>query len=646
MSTLLTWLDADQVQKALPRYCLAMRQWLGGRRETRGENKRLISDVMRLVATETAIAGWDIKTLDQFVLLGFSMVTDEIQHAPASGSDTGSFFEELRERAQLLCNIAATHPDVPATTKGRLCGLWVHTQLEPKVEVTDLERFASAASTALEPIGIPEQARIDHVKAQLILRFSRPLARDQAASGPRLQQITEWCEDLVHKPELHQLVKGAARTLGVDLPEAVSPPRTSSPHRVDVPPTIMVIPTGFSDTELATARDTILIQLLAHASLADSHLSDETKNQVDVLMPDTPSARLQSTFYFAAGDLWKGYWTTGSLKLLQTVRDIARFLYSLASLQSVQDHRQSNNLHLRVASQLPDLLLTCEIPDLIIDASRLFPKENCRLTELALNESIVEAFAGICRRLETDGDTAEREDLLREYRTSLQTVHNEYEKNARAMPASAWIEKARSDEQNAWESLFPHGVEPLPLAGTILVDRDFKTVINRGDHEETYEFARMNHDRIETLLRNRLKIHLGTEDVMMPVGTITVSRARARRQDNPQYIQGKKALKENDYGRAAQFFGQLSEWLDGKAREIASDYCAYSLAKAEQQVNARVYLNRLCDSGYSYASAYWNLACCLASNQMDQQLEALARGLDIAPHTRLLQGAVYLLSSA
>jgi hypothetical protein len=60
------------------------------------------------------------------------------------------------------------------------------------------------------------------------------------------------------------------------------------------------------------------------------------------------------------------------------------------------------------------------------------------------------------------------------------------------------------------------------------------------------------------------------------------------------------------------------------------------------QMPARVHLNKLCSSGFTYSSAYWNLACCQLSNQMDQQLDALAKGLEVAPHPRLLEAAIYL----
>jgi hypothetical protein len=143
------------------------------------------------------------------------------------------------------------------------------------------------------------------------------------------------------------------------------------------------------------------------------------------------------------------------------------------------------------------------------------------------------------------------------------------------------------------------------------------------------------------MLERRLDVRLGLEHVVEPEGIIydTLNKKGAL---NPLFADARRIMRDGNYPRAATLFENLSRRLTGKFQKIARDYQAYCLAKQNLQMPAQLPLEDVCQDEYGFASAYWNLACCMLAQDMDQQLEVISRGLQAAPHPRLLNAAVYL----
>ena len=176
----------------------------------------------------------------------------------------------------------------------------------------------------------------------------------------------------------------------------------------------------------------------------------------------------------------------------------------------------------------------------------------------------------------------------------------------------------------------------------ILKDPDFQNVINRGATEETYKFVCVNKQRIQEILERRLDVRLGLEYVMEPKLLIYDPKSRERGTLDPAFVAAKETLDAGDFGRAATLFDRMAPRLQGVSRNIVRDYQAYALAKDKKQMPARLELDQICGEEFYSPSAYWNLACCQLSEDMEQRLETFVAGLKHAPHPRLLDGAVYL----
>jgi hypothetical protein len=156
-----------------------------------------------------------------------------------------------------------------------------------------------------------------------------------------------------------------------------------------------------------------------------------------------------------------------------------------------------------------------------------------------------------------------------------------------------------------------------------------------------YQFAVSKEDDILRLLESRLDVKLGLEHVVEPEGLIYDALNR-KGSLHPLFAEAKRVLREKNYARAATLFDNLSRRVQGVFQKTARDYHAYALAKQGLQMSAQLPLEDICQDGYKFASAYWNLACCMLAQDMDQQLEVVTRGLKTAPHPRLLNAAVYL----
>ncbi|MGH8544642.1 MAG: NYN domain-containing protein [Gammaproteobacteria bacterium] len=238
--------------------------------------------------------------------------------------------------------------------------------------------------------------------------------------------------------------------------------------------------------------------------------------------------------------------------------------------------------------------------------------------------------------MDADGDKEGRDFLLRDNGEALKRIHEEYCRRASRGPSD--------EELRAWDYLTgKQEVQPAEaLLPSILGDRSFRDVIRRGSHEGTYQFVSTRLEEIQEMLKRRLDVRLSPDHVMLPEEKVYNQRSAQRGQLDPRFVEAREFLKSGDYGKASVLFDRLADRVEGIARDICRNFQAYALAKQDEPLQARRYLFDLSKAGFRYPSAHWNLACCLLAEQMGMQLDALAKGLDCAPHPRLLEGAVYL----
>jgi hypothetical protein len=398
---------------------------------------------------------------------------------------------------------------------------------------------------------------------------------------------------------------------------------------------------------LENRRQNILFDLPAYASERDNVLNPTTLRQAQQLSPNASADAIKTLLYFTANDLWKGFWTRGDRALLTMASDFALFVHS-HNVALVEKHEEidrqelSNSLHLWMGTQFARKIQTCTLPDLAAEAAQLCQILLIRRQELWIRRAIIEACAGECKALDNEKDSEARERFIKENWSDLCEIHKEYLRKA------AVGRGAHQDDEVAWKYLSefaPKRGRPSPES--IRDDPDFQRVINRGATEDVYQFAVSRNDEIQRSLERRLDIRLGLEHVIEPEGII-YDTANRKGTLLPAFAEARKALHDDEFSRAATLFENLSRRLQGKFQKIAKDYQAYSLARQGLQMPAQLPLEDVCDDSgasrdhFTFSSAYWNLACCMLSQDMDQQLEVLVRGLKAAPDPLLLRGAVYL----
>ena len=280
---------------------------------------------------------------------------------------------------------------------------------------------------------------------------------------------------------------------------------------------------------------------------------------------------------------------------------------------------------------------TCTLNELITDAGRLCDVTKTRRNDLWIRQAVIEACAW---RVQGPGSRESADTLntfIGENWKDLCEIHADYRRRVEETGRDP-----RQDEELAWDYLCSlHPDRELPRDNSIRNDPDFQRVINRGATEDTYQFAVSRNDDIQRILEKRLGVLIGLDHVIEPKGEIYDPIAKANTL-HAGFADAVAVLHDGNFGRAAQLFEKLSGKVQGVFQQIARDYQAYALAKQGLRMPAQLPLEDICQDDYRFASGYWNLACCLLSQDMDQQLETLVRGLKIVPDPRLLRGAVLL----
>jgi tetratricopeptide (TPR) repeat protein len=177
---------------------------------------------------------------------------------------------------------------------------------------------------------------------------------------------------------------------------------------------------------------------------------------------------------------------------------------------------------------------------------------------------------------------------------------------------------------------------------SISEDTAFLDLIRNGSYRDIYQYAEDHLEEIKGILRERLQAQLGCEHTLKPEGSVYVSTAFKKRKTDDFFIEGKSALHLGDYRNAVSSFEKSAQRAGSLYRDIANNHRAYALAKLGEPLQARMILSPLCNRGFVFPSAYWNLACCMPAAQKPEQLAILVQGLNNAPHPATLHGAVSL----
>ncbi len=377
---------------------------------------------------------------------------------------------------------------------------------------------------------------------------------------------------------------------------------------------------------------------------------------------------LGGAFFLVALDRWESYCRDGDEAALALVHRlaVARCAAEGGARVAGREKARANALHLWMLAHLPTMIRTCDLAAILDDAASLGTAFGCPVDRQRLAARVVEAHAGVARALERAGDGEGRALLLEENGRALARIHEEY-----ARHRTAAGQRPDADEREAWAYLradwtpSPGRVQLTPEAGgerrrderqrpmAIRDDPHFHEMLRRGDPDNVVEFVRGRLEEMRNLLQRRLDVRLSAEDVIAPVGEV-YRRASGRRERgvrpggaerHPAFARALQALADGNYERAASAFGQLADQLpdaDRNSRDICRHYQAFALAKGGELLQARKYLRDLVDRDFPYAAAYWNLACCYPLEHPEQQVAALALGLERQPHPRLLHGAVAL----
>jgi len=177
---------------------------------------------------------------------------------------------------------------------------------------------------------------------------------------------------------------------------------------------------------------------------------------------------------------------------------------------------------------------------------------------------------------------------------------------------------------------------------TISEDPAFRNVLREGSWKANYKFVGGRLEEIKGILRERLHVKLGHENMMMPECSVYRGNSSERLGREGLFDKGRVALRRAEYRQAAECFEASAQKVACINQDIANNYRAYALARLGEPLRARMILSPLCKRQFPFSSAYWNLACCMSNEQTTEQLAVLASGLYKAPHPRLLHGAIHL----
>jgi hypothetical protein len=636
-------LDAAAIMASLPQqyFDLTKRSTAyKGKERERDTYRELLKELAQCIARKVDVSVWPADFVSRFLLMSCAFGRSAVLESRAKPGVTDAERSLLIRYADWTCSIAAnSQADVQARL--RVCGLWAMAQLTDR-HVEDPEKLLMRGLDALAPVmgGLAADALADQLKTQLVIVIAGRIDHYQPADAT-VDVARSWCAHLLTVPEIRRLIIGtrAASSLGVEVPAlttAPSPPVRQEHAPVPIePPRIWPVPPLLAGDTLKGELEHCLIQLIA---LSEPALSRKTSEAILELTPDSSPVEFGRLFYVAGRELWKSYWSFGSSSDLVVAERLSVFLLSAHSAADERD--RSNTLHLWMNTQLPLLIRTCDLDELVEDSERLSRFINAGPSHLRVLQAIIEAHAGYLRSSPAS-DTAEVVSFLSERRDELKRIHEQYRRAAGA--------GASEEELQAWDAMFP--AEP-PTASPEVVgnvvtespapaqDNTLRDVVRHGRHEGTLLYIKDHEESLRARLADRLKAKLSPEHLMYPEGSVyTPGRTK---QLNPRFADGVEALKTGDFQRASIVFQKLVAQLPDRPRDIARSYEAFALAKNGDLLAARMVLQPLTKAAFSYPSAHWNLACCVQPEQMDQRLEILAAALNHAPHMRILHGAVSL----
>ena len=629
-------LQDDQIQSFLRPFWLDINQ-LAGRlpAELRSESQKILGEIRALIFRNEPVARWEPRSSDSFHRLAAEVILTERKRCGQNPVAEDS--NRLQVSTNRLCNLASI-AEITPETRLAVARVWLAIRLPELLVPPEMpENIAVAAVQSFERFDISADLLLSHMKAQIVCHI--------VCGGSNAPSDSDWarltCAELIQNLAFRDVLAEAASALGVEVPTepaAEEKGSTKEPKR-DAELRILALPPALTEAEFEERLQNILFDLPAYAEEKDTALHARTISQAKSLSEQTRPEAMKSTLYFAASDIWRGYWARGDRKLLPMAADLALYVhcYNVAHVKEISSADRSNSLHLWMNMQFARKIRTCTLHELMVDAARLCDATKTRRNDLWVRQAVIEASAGECKALEGEKNLDARNQFLTENWKDLCEIHEQYRQridDARLEP--------RQDEEMAWDYLrsLPHPQIEPPPSTSIRTDADFQRVINRGATEDIYQFAVSRNEDVQRILEKRLDVLIGLDHVMEPKGEIF--DPLRNNVLHPGFADALKILHEGNFSRAASLFERLSGKVQGIYHKIARDYQAYALAKQGLRMPAQLPLEDICQDDYRYASGYWNLACCLLSQDMDQQLETLVRGLKAAPDPRLLRGAVLL----
>ena len=566
--------------------------------------------------------------------------------------DVAEAFLEIASRAlddckaplatlELLISFAVAFGRFSAQQRLAAASVWTRALLRDQWSVEcDVPAVVEEVASLLLCLDLPVPSLTRAVEVEFANQVAATL---ENASPANLNWAREACLRLLEDEEFRNRISSLAGRFGIVVASAPTAETLGTqdnavpkPAAVAVTrPFILPEPRHMGVTELKFSYADAVFDLSAYTSERAALLTAKTREQIDRLDPTEPGQDADRTFYFAAQEFWRIFAATGDRRLISLVAKLAEFL--LARCESADRDQRANALHLWASAQVARKIRTSSLDELLRDIQRLLSSAAVKQNDLWIRESLLEAAAAECKALEIEGDIATRGEFVAETWTDVQKIHSSYISKAKASRF-----EPREEEQAAFDYLKSFAGVPISRQEPgIRSSEDFRKVINRGSADDIYQFTVTHNEDIQRLLESRLGVRLGLDHVVEPDGDV-YDGSKRKGVLNATFVQAKKALSDRDYDAAARLFERASQKTSGINSDIAKSYQGYALAKLGGHMPARLALQELCDSGFSRPTAYWNLACCILSEEMDQQLEVLALGLQRAPHPRLLAGAVYV----
>jgi len=625
-----TLTPSGQLEPLLKPAWLEINRLLAQSKTRQPTDTKILKDAQAAIFRGTPANEWPKDVAESFLNLGVRALRD-VSPSPPLGS------------VELLVSFAQAG-QLSESARLEVASLWLSTQLRSSVGSGFVPVAAvEAASAHLSVLGLSGDVLLRRLQAEIVTQIVSN-GSQEPTDASHLDWARQACASLLEFQELRPMLADAASVLGIEISSAVPIPEdepdvageASSFSTVDAAPTILPLPGSLSESEKSSTYGAIVFDLSAYATEPGTQLSTRTIDQVHKLDLDAPTGECNATLYFAALDIWRGYGSNGDRKLPNVVAAISEFL--LSQVESAE--QRANAMHLWVNANVARKIRTSALADLLKDANRVFVATGVRRNDLWIRQGFIEASAAECRAFDLENDQEARDQFIADNWPDLSAIHNDYLAKARSVRFDP-----RPDEQLAWDYLSSLSEKPEPTEPGIRNSPDFRKVINRGAADDIYQFAKDQNDKIQQILESRLGIRIGLEHVIEPGADVYDVNSRDRGTLHPVFVEAKRALAQGEFPKAAMLFERLSQRVgSGAFSQIARDYQGFALAKQGVQMPARLPLQEICQDGYTHPSAYWNLACCILPEEMDQQLEVLATGLRYAPHPKLLHAAVYVAS--